>query len=161
MRRRVTTNAVLVRLDSNIKRFPVDSKKFHCLENLPTKTCFNHEKEQTQDQMQSIQSNKNIFISVEIGDFVAAVYDPEKKVYIGEVIAMDDEEVHVSFLQHSGKLSLLSVFRQPQIADKVWVSRSNVLCVTPQPMEMKRGSLLFKRDVLSNVLTLFGQWLKK
>ena len=120
-----------------------------------------HKKEQKQDQMQSIQSNKSIFISVEIGDFVAAVYDPEKKVYIGEVIAMDDEEVHVSFLQHSRNLSLLSVFRQPQIADKVWVSRSNVLCVRPQPMEMKRGSLLFERDVLSNVLTLFGQWLKK
>ena len=101
--------------------------------------------------------HENIFISVEIGDFVAAVCDPEKKIYIGEVIAMDDEEVHVSFLQHLGKLSLLSVFRQPQIAHKVWVSRTNVLCVTPQSMEMKRGSLLFERDVLSNVLTLFGQ----
>ena len=88
------------------------------------------------------------------------MYDPEKKVYIGEVVAMDEEGVHVFFLQHSGKLSLLSVFRQPQIADKVWVSRSNTLCVTPQPMEMKRGSLLLERDVLSKVPTLFGQWLK-
>ena len=112
--------------------------------------------------MQSIQSNKNIFISVEIGDFIAAVYNPERKVYIGEVIAMDYEEVHVSFLQESGKLSLLSVcLSVTQTADKVWVSRSNVFYVTPQPMEMKHGSILFKRDVLSNVLTLFRQWLKK
>ena len=124
MRRRVTTNAVLVRVDSNIKRFAVDGK-FHCLKNLQT-LALHHEKEQTQDQMQSIQSNKNTSISTEIGDFVAVVYDPEKKVYIGEVIAMDDGEVHVFFLQHSRKLSLLSVLRQPQIADKVWVSRSNV-----------------------------------
>ena len=110
--------------------------------------------------MQSIQSNKNTFNSVEIGDFEAAVYDPEKQVDNGEVIAMDNEEVHVSFLQNSEKLSLLSVFRQPEITDTAWVSRSNVLCVTPQPLKMKCGSLLFERDVLSNVLTLFGQWLK-
>ena len=120
------------------------------LKKFTNKHSLDHEKEQTQDQMQLIQQNKN-------RRYRSSCVRPGKKVYIDEVIAMDVEEVNVSFLQHSGKLSLLSVFRQPQI----WVSRNNVLCVTNQPIEIKRGSLLFERDVLSNVLTLFGQWLKK
>ena len=45
-------------------------------------------------------SIKNAVLNAELGDYVAKVYAPEEKVYVGEVVKNNEDDFLVSFLQH-------------------------------------------------------------
>ena len=66
-------------------------------------------------------------ITVEVDDYVAAVYDC--KAYVGKVLEVDELDVHISFFAHKGDLSISTTFVIPKVPDEVWVAKENILCI--------------------------------
>ena len=58
-------------------------------------------------------------ISREIKDHVAAVYD--RTVYAWKVLEVDDSDVYITFYQHSGNITGLTVFLMPKRNDELWI----------------------------------------
>ena len=49
----------------------------------------------------------------DIGDYVAAVYFEDRKVYIGKVSALEETDAYVKFLKHNGnKITSSTIFRE-------------------------------------------------
>ena len=88
----------------------------------------------------------------DINDHVAAVYD--RKVYIGKVLEIYDSDAKISFYEHSGTLSIGSVFRETKKRDEIWLDLINILCVVLVPAEIKRRKK-FEKLVLENVMENF------
>ena len=68
-------------------------------------------------------------------DFVAAVYRQNRKLYIGEVLEVDEEDVFVSFLEHRGEITPKSVSKTSKRPDEVWVAIKDVLSMFPARKE--------------------------
>lgn len=77
-------------------------------------------------------------MNAEAGDYVTVVYAPEKKLYVREVVKNDEHDFRVSFLQHTGVLTELSIFRKPKKEDIVWVAQKNILSNTAAHGNEKR-----------------------
>ena len=58
-------------------------------------------------------------ISREIKDHVAAVYD--RTVYAWKVLEVDDSDAYITFYQHSGNITGLTVFLMPKRNDELWI----------------------------------------
>ena len=80
---------------------------------------------------------------------MAAVYD--RKVYIGKMLEIYDSDAKISFYEHSGTLSIGSVFRKTKKRDEIWLDLINILCVVLVPAEIKRRKK-FEKLVLENVI---------
>ena len=92
-------------------------------------------------------------VAPDINDHVAAGYD--RKVYIGNVLEIDDSDAEISFYEHAGTLSIGSIFRESKKKDKIWVDFINILYVVLVPAETKRGKK-FEKFVLENVMEKFS-----
>ena len=57
---------------------------------------------------------------LEVGDFVAAIYDVGLKPYIGKIVKIDYADVHVTFMEIStSTINLHSMFKWPRNKDEV------------------------------------------
>ena len=83
-----------------------------------------------------------------------------RKVYIDKVLEIDDSDAKISFYEHTGTLSIGSIFGEPKKRDQIWVDFVNILCVVPVPAETKRGTK-FEKFVLGNVTEIFSAWKNK
>ena len=102
-------------------------------------------------------TNDEVAIEVAVGEYVAAVYD--KMPYIGKVIDLDEDSVHVDFMEPCVKENSLSqTFQWPSRTDDVWVERSGILGVISAPEDTKRGFKL-AAEIVSNILELRSVWL--
>ena len=54
----------------------------------------------------------NFNVNLEVGDLVAAVYQPTGRVCISKVIALNDKKVHISFLEYEGSVNEKSLFQK-------------------------------------------------
>ena len=72
-----------------------------------------------------------------VNGFVVAVY--ERKVYVGKVHGVDDNEAYIHFLAHNGTLTRNSKFRDTKVMDDVWLSFVSILFITPEPEATKRA----------------------
>ena len=61
----------------------------------------------------------------DINDHVAAGHD--RKIYIGKVLEIDHSDAKISFYEHSGTLSIGSIFSKPKKRDEIWVDSVNIL----------------------------------
>ena len=94
----------------------------------------------------------------DINDHVVAGYD--RKVYIGKVLEIDDSDVKISFYEHTGTLSIGSIFREPKKRNEIWVDFVNILHDLPVPAGTKRGKK-FEKFMLENVMEKFSVWKNK
>ena len=79
------------------------------------------------------------------------MYRQDRKLYIGEVLEVDEDDVFVSFSEHRGEITPKSVFKTPKRPDEVWVSIKDVLSIVPQPGKKGSGkslALALHEDVL-------------
>jgi len=72
----------------------------------------------------------------------------------GKVIEVDDEDVYVSFLKHSGDMTTSTTFSQPNTVDQVWVKKDHVLCIVPGGKESDYP--LTKQFFVSYLIILFS-----
>ena len=101
-------------------------------------------------------------ITVEVDDYVAAVYDC--KAYVGKVLEIDELDIHIYFFVHKGDLSISTTFVIPKVPDEVWVAKENILCIVPRPNEDKRGKrarLVLDETVLETILKMLEAWVKR
>ena len=117
-------------------------------------TCLNSK---TSNLPQKLSNSDGIL--PQLNDYVAAVYEGDKKVYIGKVTDVDQTDVNVSFLEHQGEISRKSIFVELRKKDQVWIELKDLLCILPAPLETKRGKK-FNEDVLVNVNEHFSHWKK-
>ena len=83
-------------------------------------------------------------ITVEVDDYVAAVYDC--KAYVGKVLGVDELDLHISFFAHKD-LSISSTFVIPKVPDEVWVAKENMRCYSPKRRQArKKGKVGFRRN---------------
>ena len=79
--------------------------------------------------------------------------------YIGKVIELDEDSVHVDFMEPYVKGNSLSqTFQWPLRTDDVWVERCGILGVISAPEDIKRGFKL-AAEIVSNILELRSVWL--
>ena len=86
-------------------------------------------------------------------DHVAVGYD--RKVFIGNVLEVDDFDTKISFYEHAVTLSIGSTFRESKKRDEIWVDVVNILYVVPVPAETKRGKEI-EKIVLKNMMEKFS-----
>ena len=72
-------------------------------------------------------------------DFVAAIYDGDW--FLGKIIDidMDDGEIEVSFMEKKK-----SLYQWPRRADRIWVNKSNILCIISEPIETGKTKRMYK-----------------
>ena len=109
-----------------------------------------------------IRENKAAIVP-DINDHLTAGYD--RKVYIGNVLEIDNSSAKVSFHEHAGTLSISSIFHEPKklkVENEIWVDFVNVLAVN-----VLNGSSETNREkkiehfVLENVMGKFYAWKNK
>ena len=84
-------------------------------------------------------------ITVEVDDYVAAVYDC--KAYVGKVLEIDELDIHIYFFVHKGDLSISTTFVIPKVPDEVWVAKENMRCYSPKRRQArKKGKAGFRRN---------------
>ena len=88
----------------------------------------------------------------DINDHVAAGYD--RKVYIGNLLEINDSDAKISFYEHVGTLSIGSFFGEPNKRDETWVGFINILYIVPVPAGTKREKK-FEKFVQENVMEKF------
>ena len=71
----------------------------------------------------------------DINDHLAAEYD--RKVYVDEVLEIDDSDAKISFYEYAGSLSIGSIFHEPKKIGEIWFDFINILCVVLVPTETK------------------------
>ena len=64
---------------------------------------------------------------------VAAVYRQDNKLYIGEVLEVDEDDVLVSSLEHRDEITPKSVSKTSKRLDEVWVAIKDILSIVLQP----------------------------
>ena len=103
-------------------------------------------------------SSSNPRLSLEKHDYVAAVYIEDRKPYIGKVLAVDGDDVHIDFMKPNVKDNALpQIFQWPGRRDDVWVKSTEVLCVVCEPEKTKRG-YKFIADTCQNICTRYFTW---
>ena len=76
-----------------------------------------------------IRENKAAIVP-DINNHLTAGYD--RKVYIGNVLEIDDSSAKVSFHEHAGTLSIGSIFHEPKklkVENEIWADFVKVLAV--------------------------------
>lgn len=71
------------------------------------------------------------------GEFIACVY--EQDWFVGKVVKVDNDDVEVSFMEHSEGL-----FKWAVPVDKIWVMKENILCKILPPMQSGQSKRTFK-----------------
>ena len=72
---------------------------------------------------------RGLNFQLEVGDFVAAIYEEDLKQYIGKIVEIDDADVDVTFMETStSTINLRSMFKWPRNKDEVQVDKSHILC---------------------------------
>jgi len=77
----------------------------------------------------------------------------------GKVIEVDDEDVYVSFLKHSGDMTTSTTFSQPNTVDQVWVKKYHVASYLSLAVERKGKESdypLTKQFFVSYLIILFS-----
>ena len=101
-------------------------------------------------------------ITVEVDDYVAAVYD--FKAYVSKVLEVDELDVRICFFARKGDLSISTTFVIPEVPDEVWVAKENIFCIVPRPNEDKGGKrarLVLDETVLETILKMLEAWVKR
>ena len=81
---------------------------------------------------QEISGSCNTDVSIDEGDFVAAVYRFNSNTYVGKVIRYDEDDAFVSFMVPSRrKIEVKTSFQWPANEDKIWVSRGDICMSFP------------------------------
>lgn len=87
---------------------------------------------------------------LEVGDFVAAVYEEDLMPYLGQIVEFDKTDVLITFMESStSTINLRSTFKWPRNKDEVWVDKSHILCVTPQPEQHGKSARSYTLDKLT------------
>ena len=63
----------------------------------------------------------------------------DRKIYISKVLEIDDSDAKISFYEHSGTLSIGSIFSKPKKRDEIWIDSVNILYVVAVLAGSKRG----------------------
>ena len=75
-----------------------------------------HANEPNEDVAEQVQKN----FQLEVGDFVAGIYENDLKPYIGKIVEIDDADVHATFMGTStSAINLRSMFKWPRNKDEV------------------------------------------
>ena len=94
------------------------------------------------------QVQKNF--QLEVGDFVAVIYEEDHKPYIGKIVEIDGADVHVIFMETStSTISLRSTFKWLTSKDEVWVEKSQILYVIPTPEQHGKSARSYTLDELT------------
>ena len=97
-------------------------------------------------------------LSLEEGDYVAAVYIEDRKPYIGKVLEVDGDDVYIDFMKPNVKDNALpQILQWPGRRDDIWVKSTEVLCVVCEPEETNRG-YKFIADTCQNICTRHFTW---
>ena len=79
----------------------------------------------------------------------------DRKIYISKVLEIDDSDAKISFYEHSGTLSIGSIFSKPKKRDEIWIDSVNILYVVAVLAGSKRGKkfeMFLLENVMKNVL---------
>ena len=81
-------------------------------------------------------------INIDVGDYVAAIYDSEW--FIGMVTGTDlpEDEYKISFYEKTGKTS--NCLKWPKVKDEIWLPKQNILCKVEEPEPTGKSKRLFK-----------------
>ncbi|WAR18863.1 LOW QUALITY PROTEIN: hypothetical protein MAR_000701 [Mya arenaria] len=104
------------------------------------------------EAVDSNKENMSVLNDIEVGSFVAAVY--EKAWYIGKIEAKDDDDgdVQINFMENAKQM-----FKWPQTKDCVWCDADDILCEvkTLQPSGKSMRLFKLKPDEKENIEVLF------
>ena len=109
-------------------------------------------------------SEEILTLTLEIGEYVAAIYIENTNVYIGRIVEVDEHDVFITFMEASTThLTTTSTFKWPKYEDSVWVAKGLVLSVFPAPEKVGKSgrSFGFNPDVLQAVIQKFDAWCVK
>lgn len=100
----------------------------------------------------------NTIQEIENTDYIAAIYDSQY--FIGQVIAKDESEFHVSFMEQCGKLR--TSFKWPKQKDELWIQKKTILCTVAAPQATGKGKRMFKltEEDWDLVEAKYNQWKK-
>ena len=105
-------------------------------------------------------------IEIKEGDFVAAAYAEDSRVYIGTIVQYDDEDALIACMEHGDgrPLNAKSVLKWPTPRDEVWIGRYDILCLILEPaptnITARRIGYKLQEAVFSNVMSLYRSWKK-
>ena len=104
-------------------------------------------------------SEEILTLTLEIGEYVAAIYIENINVYIGKIVEVDEHDVFITFME----ASTTSTFKWPKYEDSVWVAKGLVLSVLPAPEKVGKSgrSSRFNPDALQAVIQKFDAWCVK
>ncbi|WAR19995.1 hypothetical protein MAR_001833 [Mya arenaria] len=104
------------------------------------------------EAVDSNKENMSVLNDIEVGSFVAAVY--EKAWYIGQVEAKDDDDgdVQINFMENAKQM-----FKWPQTKECVWCDADDILCEVKTLQPSGKSMRLFKLnpDEKENIEVLF------
>ncbi|WAR19952.1 hypothetical protein MAR_001792 [Mya arenaria] len=104
------------------------------------------------EAVDSNKENMSVLNDIEVGSFVAAVY--EKAWYIGKIEAKDDDDgdVQINFMENAKQM-----FKWPQTKDCFWCDVDDILCEVKTLQPSGKSMRLFKLnpDEKENIGVLF------
>ena len=97
-------------------------------------------------------------LTLEIGEYVAAIYIENTNVYIGKIVEVDEHDVFITFMEaFTTDLTTTLTFKWPKYEDSVRVAKGLVLSVLQAPEKVGKSgrSFRFNPDVLQAVIQTF------
>ncbi len=111
-------------------------------------------------QASSTNQEQNIIPLPAVDEYVAAVYEFDKKWYIGKVLEVDpvDKEINVSFMKQCGGKQ--AVFKWPDTKDEVFVFQKDILCIItpPRPSGKRARMYTVPQDELDKIKSSFEEY---
>ena len=108
-------------------------------------------------QNEEMEIEENVFSSINVGDYVAAIY--EKRWYIGTVDEIDreDRDCQINFMEKAKAL-----FKWPNFPDKLWIREKDLICKIEKPQKVGKTGRLFKlnksdSELVDNLFKSFTQ----
>ena len=109
-------------------------------------------------------SEEILTLTLETGEYVAAIYIENTNVYIGKIVEVDEHDVFITFMEASKTdLTTTSNFKWPNYEDSVWVAKGLVLSVLAALEKVGKSgrSFRFNPDVLLAVIQKSDAWCVK
>ena len=109
-------------------------------------------------------SEEILTLTLETGEYIAAIYILNTNVYIGKIVEVDEHDVFITFMEASTTdLTITSTFKWPKYEYIVWVAKGLVLSVLPPPEKVGKSGISFRfnPDVLQAVIQKYDAWCVK
>ena len=108
-------------------------------------------------------SEEILTLTLEIGEYVSAIYIENANVYIG-IVEVNEHNVFITFMEaFTTDLTITSTFKWLKYEDSVWGAKGLVLSVLPalKIVGKSKRSFRFNPDVLQAVIQKFDAWCVK